>query len=77
MASGKQAQVVATFSVHKDGRLTDASIKEPSDVAVLNEATLRALVKSSPTLRLPPEYPEQSVSFTLTFYFNMPPPQVK
>lgn len=77
MASGKQAQVVATFSVHKDGRLTDVSIKEPSDVAVFNEPTLRALLKSSPTLRLPPEYPDQSVSFTLTFYFNLPPPEVK
>ena len=73
----KQAQVVATFSVHKDGSLTDVSIKEPSDVAVFNESTLRALLKSSPTLRLPPDYPDQSVSFTVTFSFNLPSPDVK
>jgi TonB family protein len=75
-AATEQAQVVVAFTVRKDGSLMDVSVKEPSAVAAFNESTLRAVQKSSPTVPLPPDYPDQSAFFTVTVYFVLPP-QVK
>ena len=68
-----RGQVVATFTVHRDGTLTGVSIKEPSAVAAFNESVLRGLMKTSPTAPLPGDYPEESVVFTITFNINQPP----
>jgi hypothetical protein len=43
---------------------------KPSDIGAFNTAAFQALVQSNPTLRLPPEYPDDKVLFTVTFFYN-------
>jgi TonB family protein len=66
--------VVLTFNVHKDGSITDLQVLAPSDVESFNHAAYNALVSSSPTQPLPPEYPADKAFFTVTFYYNETPP---
>lgn len=66
--------VVVTFNVHKDGRITDLQVLKPSDVEGFTSAAYNALVASSPTFPLPPEYPSDQAFFTVTFYYNENPP---
>lgn len=65
-----RGRVVLTFYVHRDGRITDLQVVKPSDVGAFNTAAFQALVQSNPTLRLPPEYPDDRVLFTVTFFYN-------
>ena len=62
--------VVVTFVVHKDGAITDIKVAGPSPVEEFNRAAYGAVITSNPTYPLPPEYPEEKVSFTVTFYYN-------
>ena len=68
-AMTQQGQVVVTFTVRKDGRLIDVSVKEPSPVEAFNLSARKALLDSNPTLPLPPDYPSESAFFTVTFYY--------
>ena len=68
-----RGRVVLTFYVHRDGRITDLKVVKPSDVGAFNSAAFQALVQSNPTLALPPEYPEDKVLFTVTFFYNERP----
>jgi len=65
-----RGRVVLTFYVHRDGRITDLQVVKPSDIGAFNTAAFQALVQSNPTLRLPPEYPDDKVLFTVTFFYN-------
>lgn len=68
-----RGRVVLTFYVHRDGRITDLQVVRPSDVGSFNTAAFQALVLSNPTLRLPAEYPDDKVLFTVTFFYNERP----
>lgn len=68
-----RGRVVVTFYVHRDGRITDLKVVKPSDVTSFNTAAFQALVGSNPTLALPPEYPDDKVLFTVTFFYNERP----
>lgn len=68
-----RGRVVVTFHVHRDGRITDLQVVKPSEVGAFNTAAFQALVQSNPTLALPPEYPEDRVLFTVTFFYNERP----
>jgi protein TonB len=68
-----RGRVVLTFYVHRDGRITDLKVVRPSDIGSFNTAAFQALVQSNPTLRLPPEYPDDRVLFTVTFFYNERP----
>lgn len=68
-----RGRVVLTFYVHRDGRITDLKVVRPSDVGSFNTAAFQALVQSNPTLRLPAEYPDDKVLFTVTFFYNERP----
>lgn len=68
-----RGRVVVTFYVHRDGRITDLKVVKPSEVGAFNTAAFQALVQSNPTLALPPEYPDDRVLFTVTFYYNERP----
>jgi len=69
-----KGHVVITFNVHKDGRISDISIKQPSGIDAFDRAAANALQWSSPTTALPPEYPSPTAFFTVTFYYNEQPP---
>jgi len=73
-AMSLRGHVVLTFNVHKDGRLTDLQIVQPSNVEAFNNAAFNALSSSNPTMPLPPEYPADKAFFTVTFFYNETPP---
>jgi TonB family protein len=64
---------VITFNVHRDGRITDVTVAKPSAVDGFTRAAFYAMLASNPTIPLPPEYPEDRVFFTVTFYYNERP----
>jgi TonB family protein len=69
-----RGHVVLTFNVHKDGRISDLAIVQPSAIEAFNTAAYNALLASNPTQPLPPEYPADRAFFTVTFYYNESPP---
>lgn len=73
-AMSMSGSVVLTFNVHMDGRLTDLAVERPSTVDAFTNSAYNAIRGSNPTYPLPPEYPEDRVFFTVTFYFNERPP---
>ena len=66
--------VVLTFNIHRDGTMTDLTVVEPSAVNGFTNSAHNALFQSNPTPALPEEYPDDTVFFTVTFYFNERPP---
>lgn len=70
-----KGHVVMTFRVLKDGTILDVTVKEPSDIKAFNLSSTHALKASTPTLPLPAAYPDDSMEFTITFYFNEEPPK--
>lgn len=66
--------VVLTFNVHRNGALTDLAVLLPSQIESFNQSASNALKLSNPTQPLPDEYPDDTVLFTVTFYFNEAPP---
>jgi len=73
-AMSMSGNVILTFNVHDDGALTDLTVQRPSTVDAFTNSAYNALRGSNPTQPLPPEYPDDQVFFTVTFYFNQPPP---
>ncbi len=73
-AMSMSGNVVLTFNVHMDGTLTDLAIARPSTVDAFTNSAYNAIRGSNPTYPLPPEYPDDSVFFTVTFFFNERPP---
>ena len=66
--------VVLTFNIHRDGTMTGLTVLQPSSVDGFTNSAHNALYQSNPTQRLPEEYPDDTVFFTVTFYFNERPP---
>jgi TonB family protein len=72
-AMSMRGRVVVTFFVHKDGRITDVQVLRPSPIDAFNRSAQNAILASTPTMQLPPEYPDDKAFFTVTFYFNETP----
>ena len=66
-------RVVLRFNIHKSGQITDVVVVQPSDIESFTRAAYNAIVESSPTEPLPPEYPDEKALFTVTFYYNEDP----
>jgi protein TonB len=64
-------RVVITFNVHRNGFISDIELLKTSGHRALDQAALNALKTSSPTVALPPEYPEDKAFFTVTFLYNV------
>jgi TonB family protein len=73
-AMALKGHVVVTFVVHKDGSITELGVAGPSSVDAFNNSSFNAIATSNPTQPLPPEYPDEKARFTVTFYYNEPPP---
>ena len=70
-----RGHVVLQFSIHRDGRITDLRIVEPSHNGAFNRAAFNAISNSNPLEPLPQDYPDDVISpFTVTFYYNEQPP---
>jgi TonB family protein len=66
--------VVITFVIHRDGRITDVTVARPSSVNAFTLSARNAILMSNPTIPLPPEYPDTKMPIMVTFYFNEDPP---
>ena len=73
-AMSMHGHVVLTFTINRAGRLSDLTVRRPSAIDAFTNSAFNAMSLSDPTHPLPPEYPEESVVFTVTFYFNETPP---
>lgn len=73
-AMALKGHVVVTFVVHKDGRITELGVAAPCAVDAFNNSSFNAIASSNPTQPLPPEYPDEKARFTVTFFYNEPPP---
>ena len=69
-----RGRVVIQFNIHKNGRITDVVVAQPSNIEAFNRAAFNAIVGSDPTEPLPPEYPDPMMFITVTFYYNEQPP---
>lgn len=70
-----RGHVVLQFRVHRDGRITDLRIVQPSHNPAFNRAAYNAISSSNPLEPLPPEYPLAVIDpFTVTFFYNEQPP---
>ena len=65
-----RGRVVLQFNIHRDGRITDVVVVQPSEIDAFNRASYNAIIGSNPTEPLPPEYPEEKAFFTVTFSYN-------
>jgi TonB family protein len=63
-------RVVIQFYVHRNGQITDIKVVQPSKIEAFTTAAVNALRRTSPTLPLPDEYPDDRVFFTVTFHYN-------
>lgn len=71
MAQITPGRVVITFNVHRNGFITDIEVIRSSGHRALDSAAVNALRTSSPTVALPPEYPDDKAFFTVTFLYNV------
>ena len=70
-----RGHVVLQFTIHRDGRITDLRVVQPSHNGAFNRAAFNAINNSSPLEPLPQDYPDAVISpFTVTFYYNEQPP---
>lgn len=74
-ALSMHGNVQLTFVVHRDGTLTELTVRRPSQVDAFTNSAFNALKSSNPTRPLPIEYPDDQAFFTITFYFNESPPR--
>jgi TonB family protein len=65
--------VVMSFTVHRDGAITDITVVQPSEVELFTKSAVNALEGSNPTVPLPQEYPDEKMVISVTFYFNEKP----
>ena len=68
-----RGRVVIQFNIHKSGRITDIAVVGPSNIDAFNRSAYNAIFSSNPVEPLPPEYPEPTAFFTVTFYYNESP----
>jgi len=62
-----------TVRVRKDGTVAEVVTLNPSGVPAFTEAGYKALIATS-FEPLPAAYPDDSVTITVTFYYNQSPP---
>jgi TonB family protein len=74
-AMSQKGRVSVSFSVHKDGAITEVVVTGPCAVEAFNEASYKAIATSNPTAPLPSEYPQEKATVTVVFYYNETPPQ--
>lgn len=70
-----KGHVVIRFNIHRDGRITNLQIIDPSSVDAFKNSSYNAIAASNPTIPLPNEYPDEQMTMTVTFFYNETPPR--
>lgn len=65
-----RGRVVIQFYIARNGTISELKVVQPSPIEPFNLAALNALKLSNPTIKLPAEYPDDRVFFTVTFHYN-------
>jgi len=65
-----KGRVVIQFYISRTGVISELKVVQASQIDPFNLAALNALKLSNPTLKLPAEYPDDRVFFTVTFHYN-------
>jgi len=65
-----KGHVVFQFYVLRNGTILEIKMLQPSGVESYDTSALGALKLSNPTMKLPDEYPDDRVLFTVTFHYN-------
>ncbi len=70
-----RGRLVVDFDVHRDGRISDVVVSDPSSVDSFNSPARLAVEASSPADPLPDvRTPDDKAHFAVTFYYNEKPP---
>lgn len=73
-AMALHGHTVLRFTIHKDGRISDLIVLQPSTIDAFTKAAFNAITSSNPTVPLPQEYPDDRMVMTVIFYYNEAPP---
>jgi TonB family protein len=69
-AMSLKGRVVIQFVVLQNGTIIDLRVVQPSHIEAFTRSAANALTLSNPTAKLPPDYPDDRVLFTVTFHYN-------
>jgi TonB family protein len=67
-----QGNVELTFIVHRDGTIADVAVSKPSNIESFNRASRQAIIASSPAGPIPEQYPDETMKFAVTFFYERP-----
>lgn len=67
------SQVVVTFTIHKDGSVSDIRVAQPSSSPTLNSSGVHAVQRVGSFQPLPSQYTGSSVLVGYTFTYSTPP----
>jgi hypothetical protein len=70
VAMNYRGRTVIQFFVLKNGFIVGLNVVQPAGIPALTTSALSALKLSNPTAKLPEEYPDDRVFFTVTFHYN-------
>ncbi|HKB14267.1 MAG TPA: TonB family protein [Vicinamibacterales bacterium] len=70
MNQGATGQSVVKFTIQRDGRLTDISVFQGSNIATLDLAAQRAVVQTRQLPPLPDAFPNPTLTVRLTFNYQ-------
>lgn len=69
------SEVVVSFTIHRDGSVSDIRIAQPSSSPTLNSSGVRAVQRVGSFQPLPSQYTGSSVLVAYTFTYSTPPTQ--
>lgn len=72
--SSKTGHATLTFTVARDGKISNLKIAESSRTPELDRAAFNAVTNANPLEPLPEDYPKEEMAMTTTFYYNEQPP---
>ena len=73
--TGMKGKVTIRFTIQRDGRITDITLLESSNVPPYDYAAKKAIELSSPLQPLPKDFPNPTERVTCMFFYNMEVPQ--
>ena len=68
--AGIKGVVTVHFTIHKDGRISDITVLDPSGTPAFDTCATLALEASSPLPALPSDFPKESEGITARFLYN-------
>ena len=67
---GASAQVQVKFTISRDGRLSNVQVEKPSNIALLDLESQRAILKTAQLPPLPREFTESTLTVHLVFEYH-------